>query len=58
MSMDLTKEFSQNDGILDFLGDQISLQVGPNTKEVGIEIDYKWGQILKRLMRFYFHDWT
>jgi ubiquinone/menaquinone biosynthesis C-methylase UbiE len=40
--MDLTKDFSQKDGILDFLGDQISLQLGPNTKEVGIEIDYKW----------------
>lgn len=41
MSLDATKRFNQNDGILDFLGDQTSLQLGSNAKEVGIEIDYK-----------------
>ena len=42
MSLDATKGFNQNDGILDFLGDQTSLQIGSNAKEVAIEIDYKW----------------
>lgn len=42
MTMDLTQEFNQIDGILDFLGNQTSLQIGSSAKEVGIEIDYKW----------------